>query len=167
VHIRPATEQDKGVLHELWEEFHSESPPPDWWDESWDDGWAEMRGFMQDGFALLAEENGAALGYALARVRRPRVVYLNDIYVRPHARRRGVAKELINEVVAASRERGVEVMMLNVDSDNSTARAVYRRLGFLERSLGLIVELERREPPRSRSESPPAVGYTHEQTSVL
>jgi L-amino acid N-acyltransferase YncA len=80
VFIRPATENDESVLHELWQDFHSDPPLPDWWDDSWDEGWAEIRRFMHDGFALVAEEDGAVVGYALARALRPRVVYLNDIY---------------------------------------------------------------------------------------
>jgi ribosomal protein S18 acetylase RimI-like enzyme len=164
VFIRPATENDESVLHELWQDFHSDPPLPDWWDDSWDEGWAEIRRFMHDGFALVAEEDGAVVGYALARALRPRVVYLNDIYVRPDARRRGVAKALISEIVATSRKQGIEVMLLNVDNENAAARAVYRRLGFRERATGMMVELEQLEPRVARVETPPSFGSTHVQT---
>ncbi len=72
------------------------------------------------------------LGYVLARLadQRPDVVHVTDLYVREGARRRGVAKALLDVVVDAAREQGRTYLTLEVVSTNQDALAVYRRLGF-------------------------------------
>jgi ribosomal protein S18 acetylase RimI-like enzyme len=165
VSIRPATEADRDVLRELWEAFQGELGVPDWWDESWDEAWADLsRGIAGESLVLLAELDGDAVGYAVAAHRRPKAVYLHDIYVRPHARRRGIAKALIGEIVAEAAARGAQVMLLSVDSVNADARNVYRRLGFAERSVGLVADLDGLGTRIASTARPPSVASTHVQT---
>jgi predicted GNAT family acetyltransferase len=113
---------------------------------------------------LLAEIDGDVVGYAVSRQRRPRVAHLHDIYVRPEARRSGVAKELLSEITSEMRRRGVEVMTLGVDLTNTAARTVYRHLGFAEDSLRLVARLERLEERLSTPAQRAAVASTHVQT---
>jgi ribosomal protein S18 acetylase RimI-like enzyme len=110
VSVRPATEDDQQVLHELWDAFQRELDPPDWWDVEWEEEWTSMRAAIEgdEAVVLVAELDGAVVGYAVSRQRRPRAAHLNDIYVRPHARTRGVAKELLARVTAEMRARGVD-----------------------------------------------------------
>src|SRR5207237_180194 len=123
--------------------FQRELEPPDWWDATWDEEWQSLReAIAADALVLVAELDGRVVGYAVARRRRPRAAHLHDLYVRPEARRRAVAKELLGAVAATMRDRGVEVLTLSVDLTNAVARTVYRRLGFREDSIRLIAELE-------------------------
>ena len=162
--IRPATDADADSLHELWQEFQQEMGPDDLWDESWEEAWAELwsEGDKEQ-FVFIAEE-GEAVGFASGRLRRPRVAYLNDLYVRPAVRRRGVAKALLSAMVAWARDRGAQGLLLNVEVGNADARAVYRRLGFRERSIQLLAELEPLERRVAATEKPPSVASTHVQT---
>lgn len=160
--IRPATDDDRELLRELWEEFEEELDPGELWADSWDDVWRETR--AAEGFVLLAEADGRPVGFAIGRMRRPRVGYLNDMYVRSDARRHGVAKQLIGGVAAAARERGAEVLMLNVDLANTEARAVYRRLGFVEQSVNLVTDLDAIERRVAVSHAQTSVASTHVQT---
>ena len=160
--IRQATEQDHDVLRVLWDEFERELEPGERWADSWDDVWQETR--AADGFVFLAEEGEDAVGFALGRMRRPRVAYLNDVYVRPEARRRGIAKQLIGALAAAGRERGADILMLSVDLENAGARTVYRRLGFIEQSVTLQAPLDALESRLAVSGAAPSVASTHVQT---
>jgi ribosomal protein S18 acetylase RimI-like enzyme len=165
VSVRPATEDDQDVLHELWDAFQRELGPPDWWDVSWGEEWAELRkAIAGDALVLLAESDGEVVGYAVSRRRRPRAAHLNDIYVRPQARARGIAKELLAAVTSEMRARGVDVLTLGVDLENDVARTVYRRLGFREDSVRLVVELEALEDRLRPSAERGSVASTHVQT---
>jgi len=165
VSVRPATEDDRDVLHELWDAFQRELGPPDWWDVTWDEEWADLRAAIKgEAVVLLAESDGDVIGYAVSRRRRPRAAHLNDIYVKPHARAQGVAKELLAAITAEMRGRGVEVLTLGVDPTNSVARTVYRRLGFREDSVRLIVELERLEDRLRAPSERGSFASTHVQT---
>jgi ribosomal protein S18 acetylase RimI-like enzyme len=165
VSIRPATESDRDLLHELWVEYERELESPEWWDASWDDEWQGLRAaIVGDAVVLIAELDGDAVGYAVARQRRPRAAHLHDIYVRPQVRRKGVAKELLAAVTTEMRNRGAEMLTLGVDLKNTVARTVYRRLGFQEDSLRLVVNLERLDERLAAQADRPAIASTHVQT---
>jgi GNAT superfamily N-acetyltransferase len=89
--------------------------------------------------AWIAESEGSAVGYVLAVVQdRPetlfryrRVVYhLEQIAVAPAFRRTGVARELIDCVVADARERGVQDLEGNSWFFNTGAHDLVLSLGF-------------------------------------
>ena len=52
------------------------------------------------------------------------------IYVAPAYRRRGIARALLAEVVAAAARDNVQTVNLRVERDNSAAQALYRDVGF-------------------------------------
>jgi ribosomal protein S18 acetylase RimI-like enzyme len=82
------------------------------------------------GFYLVAWEGDEPLGHAyLALIDPPE---LQDVAVREEHRRRGVASAL---TAAAEREalaRGFDRLRLTVGVDNVPARALYRRLGYVD-----------------------------------
>ena len=163
--IRPASEDDRDVLHELWDAFQRELEPPEWWDVSWEDEWAGLReAIAGKALVLIAELDGDVVGYAVARQPNPRRAHLSDIYVRPHARRRGVAKELLAAVTSEMRARGADALTLGVDLGNTVARTVYRRLGFREDSVRLVVDLEQLEERLSTTDQRTSLASTHVQT---
>jgi ribosomal protein S18 acetylase RimI-like enzyme len=56
--------------------------------------------------------------------------WLEDLYVRPEARREGVGRTLVEVVVDRARERGCRRVELDVSSENPAAMALYQSLGF-------------------------------------
>ena len=143
MNVRAANAADRETVHALYSEFFAELPPPPYDTDTLEQELREVDEILRDGIALVVDEGSDALGFALATVKGPRHGYVSDLYVRPAARRRGVAKALLRGVAEAFDARGVDHVTLDVDSANGNARAVYERLGFREQSLRLVVETER------------------------
>jgi aminoglycoside 6'-N-acetyltransferase I len=163
VTIRQATDGDVATLIALGEAFEREVPELPH-REGWEDAADDVRHFVSNQLALLAEEEGEPIGFALARTEPPRVCYLSDLYVVPEARRRGVAKALMAEVARWGAERGAETLTLEVLTSNAEARAVYDRLGFLEESRILYAPLETLAQRVARRERAASFGSIHVQT---
>ncbi len=142
MNIRRATTADRAVLHELYGEFFTEFPPPAYLPDTLESELREIDEHLErpGHVAVLAEDDAGPTGFALARMRGQG--YVSDLYVRPPGRRQGIAKALLAETAAALRESGATHLTLNVDVANNVARTVYRRLGFQEDSLNLVVELD-------------------------
>jgi ribosomal protein S18 acetylase RimI-like enzyme len=142
--IRRATADDLALLEELWREFEAEVPEPPHREQQAEVELAEIPGYFEEGaVALLAELDGSAVGYALAKLQSRRICFLSDLYVRPAARRRGVARALMASVVDWGVERGADVMTLEVLSTNTDARTMYDRIGFTEEMATLVAPLDR------------------------
>jgi ribosomal protein S18 acetylase RimI-like enzyme len=162
--IRNATPDDLAVVRDLWREFDAEVPDADWRDDDSADDLAELEKAIGTNLVLLAEEDGAVVGLAVAAMKGARLGFLYLLHVRPEARRRGVAAELTREAASQLRERGAEVVELDVLASNTGARAAYERWGFspVELTLGApIGELVER---LSRTEEGPTFGTVHVQT---
>ena len=125
--VRRATDADLPTLNELWLAFHGESDVPPHEDVDTDQELREVAGIVRDGVALLAEEDGRAVGFALAQAKNDRLTRLSDLYVVPDARRRGVASALMREVLAAFPD--ASYVTLEVGATNAPARATYARAG--------------------------------------
>lgn len=75
--------------------------------------------------------------------------WLEDLFVRSEARRRGVARALVNRTLERARERGCRRVELDTNEDNDGAIALYESVGFSamskgqSRSLYLGVRLDR------------------------
>jgi ribosomal protein S18 acetylase RimI-like enzyme len=166
VTIRAATKADRELLRELRDEFQRELAKPAFLDEPWEAVADDVDETIREGVAVLAEENGVTLGYALASVvpETPIRGHLYDLFVREDARNRGVGRSLIAEVAARLRERGVSHLSLDVAIGNDDARRLYDQLGFVAYEVFMAVpldDLERRlvAPERARS-----FASTHVQT---
>jgi GNAT superfamily N-acetyltransferase len=157
--IRPATADDLPLVRELWQEFNTEIPDEPWREDDLaeDLDWLEQA--VRDEVVLLADEQGLAV----ARRKGERLGFLEVVYVRPAARRSGLASELIREVATRLREAGAEMVELEVLASNAEARAIYERWGFkpVELTLGApLAELEQRLAPAEG----PTFGFVHVQT---
>lgn len=131
--IRVATPGDLAALEELWKAFEREVPPPPYVDHHPAREIEEIREIVDTGLAFVAEDDdGAAVGFALARRTGSRLGRLTDLYVVPDARRGGIAAALVHSVVEALASHGVEHLDLEVAAANAGARAVYHRWGFGE-----------------------------------
>jgi ribosomal protein S18 acetylase RimI-like enzyme len=166
VTIREAKAADLDLLRRMRDEFQDELAKPAFFQEPWETVAEEVEDTIRDGVALLAEDDGEAVGYALASVvpQTPIRGHLYDLFVSPVARGRGVGRELIAAVARQLRERGVTHLSLDVALDNDGARRLYDRLGFHSYEVLMAVELEEVE---RRLEAPAAAGSfasTHVQT---
>lgn len=87
--------------------------------------------------ALIAEVDGAVMGYALAMIvdlmpdifAEPPAGFLADIYVEPSARRQGVGRSLVNAVKDWFRSCGVQYYDWQVAAMNPTGLAFWRSIG--------------------------------------
>lgn len=123
--VRPATDNDRETLRVLWLEFAGTLPP--WAEGGAEETFAELDRAVAAGTAVIAEEGGEPIGFASGLSRGDRIAELTELYVRPDARRSGVATELVRAVLAAL---GAEHVRVAVGVDNDSARRFYRQLGF-------------------------------------
>lgn len=92
-----------------------------------------------DVLALLIGE--PAVGVALVTLR-PNVWYegpvavLDELYVAPGSRGQGLGSSLLEAVEAHVRERGAELLEVNVDGEDVDARRFYERHGYANREPG-------------------------------
>jgi len=87
---------------------------------------------LEGKLALVAEDDGEAVGCAYGELFDNRVAHLNLVYVIPGRRREGVAKLLVSEFAARAREEAAEHVTLDVDTTNEIARTAWQRLGFTD-----------------------------------
>jgi ribosomal-protein-alanine N-acetyltransferase len=80
---------------------------------------------------LAGEVDGAVGGYAILSVVFE-IAELQRIGVGPAYRRRGLARTLLDGVVAAATEAGADRLLLEVQEDNAAALALYGSVGFAE-----------------------------------
>ena len=162
--VRDATTDDLAVLEQLWREFQREIPEPDYIDLDLEKEVGGIREVVRDGIALIAEIDGEPVGYALAELKHPRAAFLHDLYVRPSSRRKGVAAALVRDAVTRLRERGAEVIRLEVLAGNAAARTLYERWGFTTEELTLVAHLDALEPRLAPRAEGPTFGSVHVQT---
>jgi ribosomal protein S18 acetylase RimI-like enzyme len=87
-------------------------------------------------FVAEDENDGAELvGFtqlyaSLSSVSMARIYVLNDLYVAPTARRRGVAQALIEAAHAFARSQSAARVSLETAQDNHGAQALYESLGY-------------------------------------
>jgi ribosomal protein S18 acetylase RimI-like enzyme len=134
--IRRATEADVDTMRRLWDEFTAEgtfTPYP---------GNAFEPALVTDHVALVAEEEGEAVGTVYANVSSPHFGYVFGLYTRPAARRQGVARALMRSIAAVLRDQGRRYVVLSVDTPNESARAFYEQLGFVDAARTLRADVE-------------------------
>ena len=73
--------------------------------------------------------------------------YIAELFVRAEARRRGVARALIEDAERIARERGVSCIMVSAIAGNSSAEATYDRAGFAPYATELIKEFRGETEP--------------------
>ena len=107
--------------------------------------WAARRrsyveAFETGGFALVAEEDGRLLGYAMVRIHEgpddswalgDRYGEVWTVFVTEHARGGGVGSALLDAVDAELASRGIRDLMIGVMEGNDGARRLYERRGLV------------------------------------
>lgn len=164
--IRPATRADRARLRQLRDEFQRELAKPPFLQEPWEAIAEDVDDTIRDGVALLAEENGEAVGYALASIvpETPIRGHLYDLFVRESSRKRGIGRSLVAGVAERLRKRGVSHLSLDVGIGNDGARRMYERLGFFAYEVLMAAPLDDLERRLEAPERAPSFASTHVQT---
>jgi ribosomal protein S18 acetylase RimI-like enzyme len=136
---RLATVDDVEVIGRLLHDFNREfeepiNPEPEWL--------AERIAVLMDGgdTDVLLIDDGP---HGLAVIRYQRSIwteglecYLAELYVVPARRGHGLGRALMEAAMARGRERGGDYMLLGTSETDTVARALYERLGFVNRERG-------------------------------
>jgi ribosomal protein S18 acetylase RimI-like enzyme len=164
--IRDATANEVELLRRLRDEFQQELNKPPFFDEPWETVADDVEDTIANGVALIAEDDDAAVGYALASVvpQTPIRGHLYDLYVNADVRGRGVGRELIAATARRLRERGVTHLSLDVALTNDSARRLYERLGFRPYDLLMAAAVDDLERQLALPAQYPSFASTHVQT---
>jgi aminoglycoside 6'-N-acetyltransferase I len=137
VETRLATEDDLDVLRRLWDASVAEATYTPYPAAPFEPA------FLTEHLAVVADDAGEVVGAAYANLSSPDFGYVFGLYTVPEARRRGVASALMRRIAAELRELGRDYVVLNVDTPNEAARALYERLGFEDAARMLRAEVRR------------------------
>jgi L-amino acid N-acyltransferase YncA len=106
--------------------------------------WLKKRGHL----ILVAEENGKIIGYLAGRkTSRPPIYRLGDcgmvdtIIVDKASRRRDAGRLLMEAAVAEFKKMKLKMVVLNVESGNTSARKFYSKTGFRERMVQEVKDI--------------------------
>jgi GNAT superfamily N-acetyltransferase len=127
--IRWAEPGDRHAWRGLWQgflDYYSVPLPEDVTDYTW----ARLMDPASTLKARLAFVDGQAVGFAIHQHHPSTWVmgddcYLEDLFVDPQARGRGVARALIEDLITVARGKGWKRLYWNTDHDNHVARALY------------------------------------------
>lgn len=135
LHIRPASREHVALLLEMVLEFAT-------FEKLREEVTITETMLERDGFGtqprfrtLIAEWSGAAAGYAIcfpiySTFQGP-ALFLEDVYVRPQFRDKGIGKALIGEVAAMALREGCGALRWEVLAWNLPAIDFYKRLGAI------------------------------------
>ena len=134
VTLRRATAEDLGDLLELMQEFYAEAG---YW-LNLDRARAALLPLLGPGDlgqVWLADCEGQVAGHLVltfcySMEYGGRSAFVDDLFVRPHFRNRGVGRMLVGHARATCEGLGVRAMHLEVARSNGPAQAVYRAVGF-------------------------------------
>ncbi|MBL7075641.1 ribosomal protein S18-alanine N-acetyltransferase [candidate division KSB1 bacterium] len=80
-------------------------------------------------FSFVLKLGGMIVGYLVAH-RTGEEVYISNLAVKGYHRGRGLGLKLVHELLSRSRERGMDLVTLDVRESNDGAITFYERLGF-------------------------------------
>jgi ribosomal protein S18 acetylase RimI-like enzyme len=134
ISVRRATSSDIGTLVELMHAFYAESAFP--LDRAWAAGaFAQLLADPSRGAVWILAVHGTPVGHVVLSVRFAMEfgglsAYIDDLFVQPAYRRRGVARAGLEALIAESSHRGCRSLHVEVDPKNLAAIALYREFGL-------------------------------------
>lgn len=128
----PADLDALAALFDAYRQFYGQPPDP-----ALARQWLRERLRFGESTVLLAKRAGSTVGFVqlypmFSSVRTAKTWILNDLYVDAGARRRGVARALLDAATAFAREDGAAGISLETSRDNAAARALYIAAGWRE-----------------------------------
>ena len=152
--IRPFRQEDLGRLTEFWKELQSNPIVAGDFCLLSEENVARWQRYVMkvheedENQILVADIGGKIVGYVffINRAEFPletRYTWasINELYVHPEHRRKGIATNLMNQAFEHLRSIGVTHVRLNVMTENHAAIELYHRLGFRDYSLRMQIDL--------------------------
>ncbi len=133
VRTRRASVADLDVLVPLFDGYRSFYRQPS--DPDLARTFLEQRLTRGESIIFVAERDGEAIGFtqlypSFSSARARRIYILNDLFVRPDARRHGAGRALLEQASAFARDEGAARLTLSTAVDNRTAQAAYEKAGW-------------------------------------
>jgi ribosomal protein S18 acetylase RimI-like enzyme len=140
--VRQAGKADLPVLLTLMNEFYAEAGYPLNLDRA-RAAFLPLLGPGHLGQVLLIEVGGEAAGHLVLTFGYSmeyggRNAFVDDLFIRPAFRGRGLGAHIVAQARTICEELGVRAMHLEVARDNAAAQAVYRGAGFRETERQLL-----------------------------
>jgi ribosomal protein S18 acetylase RimI-like enzyme len=136
--VRRAGPADAEAIGELLHDFNTEFEEPSPGPQAVADRVRELMG--SEDFAVLLvgrRPNGlAVLRFRPSIYSSALECYLAELYVQPDHRGQGLGRALLEATMDLARERGANFMDLGTSEDDFAARALYERMGFINRERG-------------------------------
>jgi len=136
--IERATSADYSLFRTLFEELHTGDPP------------TPVATFERDivpNMWVARDDSGAALGYVFGQVFGG-ACYVRHIVTSPLARRKGVARALLQIIAEDARSKGANSIELNVKLGNDAAIALYRGFGMVPVYETSVLHLRWKDVPK-------------------
>ena len=153
--IRPGRRDDAAEAARLWMQSAEEHTAHDPVYETAPGAEKTMRRFLADlassghSFLFVAVAEGRVVGFVSGELREGSPTFLpktwasvDDVFVEPGHRNRGMGRALMESVGVWARERGASGVSLQVAAANLRARKFYEDLGFREISVYEVLEFE-------------------------
>lgn len=144
--IERATSADYSLFRTLFEELHTGDPG------------TPVATFERDivpNMWIMRDESSAALGYVFGQVFGA-ACYVRHLVTSPVARRKGVARALLQIIAEDARCKGADSIELNVKLDNDAAIALYRGSGMAPVYETSVLHLRWKDVPELDRGPPPA-----------
>jgi GNAT superfamily N-acetyltransferase len=153
--IRPGRREDAAEAARLWMQSAEEHTSHDRVYETSPGAEKTMRRFLADvannsySFLFVAAAGGRTVGFVSGELRQGSPTFLpktwasvDDVFVEPGYRNRGMGRALLQSVRAWAHERGADGISLQVAAANSRGRKFYEDLGFRDVSVYKVLEFE-------------------------
>jgi GNAT superfamily N-acetyltransferase len=140
--VRPAHVDDADLLVELMSEFYAESSVP-LVRERARDAFLDLLGNSAFGAVWILMDGDAAAGYGVLTFGYTleyggRDAFVDDLFVRPAHRGRGLGSAALEAMLDACRRERVRAVHLEAGFDNDGAKALYARFGFVDHRRQLL-----------------------------
>ena len=151
--IRPGRKEDAAEAARLWMRSAEEHTSYDRVYETSPGAEKTMRRFLAEvansgySFLFVAVAGDQTVGFISGELRQGSPTFLpktwasvDDVFVEPEYRNRGMGRALLQSVRAWAQERGADGISLQVAAANSRGRKFYEKLGFREISVYQVFE---------------------------
>jgi ribosomal protein S18 acetylase RimI-like enzyme len=153
--IRPGRKEDAAETARLWMRSAEEHTAHDRVYQTAPGAEKTMRRFLADvansgySFLFVVAAGDRTVGFISGELRQGSPTFLpktwasvDDVFVEPEYRNRGMGRALLQSVQSWARERGADGISLQVAAANSRGRKFYEDLGFREVSVYQVFEFE-------------------------
>src|ERR687898_1611327 len=153
--IRPGHREDAEEAARLWMRSAGEHTDHDQIYATAPGAERVMRRFLADltasshTFLFVARSGGQTVGFISGELREGSPTFrqrtwasVDDVFVEPEHRNRGMGRALLKSVEAWARERGADGISLQVAAANTRGRKFYEELGFREVSVYELLEFD-------------------------